>query len=225
MTVVIATAGKNFVVVGADTRGVVKDKIIGDRIESDSAKKIFTVANHVMITIAGNGDVGTQLIEKFKSDVIRNTDGVTKVTNLFSKFCKNEIYGTGFNYEERIPDVDFIITGLDKNRSKYTTPMIYTLDSVNGFAIGRRDYYAILGKFFIPYYIFRKDFKQDSDLRTLPGLVAKAIYETSQCDSDVGNKMRIFIVEEGGYRELPREDVLELYSTWDENNIRQIIEG
>lgn len=225
MTVVIAAIGNDLIVVGADNRGVIKSGFIDDRIDNDATKKIFEVSKHVLITIAGNGDIGTQLIEKFKTKLKKGMDGATQIAENFAAFCKNEIYKNGYVPTKSIPDLDFIVTGFDKPKKEYNLPLIYTLDSATGFIMGRRLDYAIIGRYFIPAYLFKKEFRRNSDLQTLPKLVAKAIYETSQCDSTVSPNMHICIVEKNGIRELLSSVIKSLYSTWEELNLKEIIEN
>lgn len=214
MTVVIAAKGNGFIVVGSDTRGTIRNRLVEDRIDSDNERKIFPISKHVIIAVAGNGDVGTQLVEKFRSTLKRNEDGVTIIVEKFAKFCKKEIYGENPAPDQRLPDISFIVTGLDKRRKGYVLPLIYTLDCQTGFALGRKENEAIDGRYFIPAYVFKKEFKSGSDVTTLSKLVAKSIYETSKFDSNVNDAIKIYIIDKDCWREMLGDDVSELYSRW-----------
>lgn len=227
MTLVIAAPGKtpenkNFIILGADSRGVIQD-VAGNRIETNVMKKLIPVANHVGILMYGNADIGNQLVEKFKSTIKKGTDGATKIAEEFANFCRSEFKKLSGVPLVSLPHLGFIVAGLNKEENKYNTPCLYTLRSTEGFALGMCKPYAIEGKPIIALYIFAKEYKEEMNVPDLTHLVAQAIYDTMRIDGDVGGKIKMAIIDSNGLREYEDSDIEKFYKKWEIIELEKII--
>jgi 20S proteasome alpha/beta subunit len=227
LTLVIAAPSKDFLVLGADSRGVLDS---GDaRIEINILKKLIPVTKHVAILMYGGAEEATQLIEKYKSNLEKNEktiDGVSLVAEDFCKFCRDEerkLVGLPF-YEENIEYFGFLVCGMDKIGESFSKPLIYILSNYNGFRLGLCRPYAIQGKPIIGLYRFSKYFHEDMTANELCQLVAQSIYDTMCIDGDVGGQINIAIIDSDGMRELSDPDVNKLYETWQLTKLRRIME-
>jgi len=222
MTLVIAAEGENFVIIGADTKNVINYPG-GIRAESNMEDKLIQVANHVCITIAGVGDIGTQFIEKFKATLKSREDGATYIAEKFSSFCKKEFFTKIADTIKDSYSPLFLISGLDKIGNKYKKPIIFIEDSSDAFYPGRWKKYAFIGVDIIANYLFSKHYRKSAGQNKLPNLIAQTIYDTSKCDGNVGCDMKIFIIDQNGVREISKADILKLYRTWEQEELESLV--
>lgn len=204
MTLIVAVEGKDFVVLGADSEGSRGD-VYGTRVDNITAEKLIQLTKYSCALIAGDPEIGIQLIEEFKSQ-LRNTDSwdTTKVVKEFSKFCKKEILhisDTISPSDDDFPDVTYIVAGLDKKRRKYI-PKINILRSGNLFFAGREKDKAAKGKPMIAYYILDKKYNKESSQDDLCFLIGEVISETIRIDGDVGGKIRMAVIDKKGFRDI-----------------------
>lgn len=208
MTLIIAAEGDNFVVLAADSKGSWNDD--GSRMESITEEKLMPLTKYACILIAGDAEIGMQLVEEFKTKYKSSyTWGISKVVSEFSKFCKKElshITDTIKPSDVAFPDIVFLVGGLDKNGEEYI-PRLNILRSVRLFFPGRHRNKVAEGKPFIARYILSKNYDRDSSKEVMGFLVAEAMRETISIDGDVGGKVRMAIIDENGLRVLPDEAV------------------
>jgi hypothetical protein len=174
MTLVIDAPGKDFLILGADSRGVID--FGSGRTEINIHKKIIKITEHVSIMLYGNSEAGKHLIEKYKSDMNPELQDVRQIADDFCNFCRNE--------ERAIADVPrhpdswtlfgFLICGIRIEGDK-ATPLIFTLCNYDGFRLGLCTPFAIKGKIFIAYYLFAKNFNEDMSVNDLSKLVAQSM--------------------------------------------------
>jgi 20S proteasome alpha/beta subunit len=225
MTLIIAAEGKDFVILGADSRATIESRGGDTRVEINFMNKITKVADHVAILLAGEAEVGDRLIEKFKLSLKRNEDGVSCIAEKLADFCIDDsrrLIGvpTHPNY---FPDFGFIVAGLDERRSKYKVPRCYTLDSMTGFRLGLARGFAIDGKRMIAYYLFAKEFEHGMEFEDVCRLVAKAINDTKSIDGDVGGGIRMARIHSSGYTEVPEADIQNEYIVpWDVEKLQRL---
>jgi len=231
MTLTIAAHGKDtannvFLILGADCRGVVQSQD-GTRAELNIMKKIAKLSDHVGILIAGDGHAGNFLVQRFVEEHIgTNIDGVSLVVDEFSNFCRTTLSNLNNVPVNNIPQVVFIVAGLDQQEGVFKKPKIFLLSSSNGFFIGQSPTpYEVQGKPFIAHYKFAKEFEYDENNNTIEGLarfVAQCIYDTHRTDGDVGLPTWIAQITSDGYRELLEGAARELYTPWDIEHARHI---
>jgi 20S proteasome alpha/beta subunit len=225
MTLIVAMEGKDHVVVGADSRGLIKD-IAGNRIQMNIEEKLIPLTKHVCILVAGEADIARQLIEEFKDNVIskvKKINNVSKIAKLFSKFCKKEfkeIIDFIPATSQQFPDVDFIIAGLQKEKKKFK-PRLYLIRSWRAFYPERSRNFAIDGKNIVAYYLFAKKYRDDMTVDEECTLVSQSIYDTIQIDGDVGGKVSLAVINSHGFSNIESDVYIE---EWGVERFRRIIE-
>lgn len=209
MTLIVAIEGIDFVVLAADSQG--RREIYGTRVDSKSEEKLMPLTKYSCVLISGNGEIGTQLIEEFKSQV-KNIDSldITKVVKKFSKFCKKEITHISDSVspsDEAFPEITYIVAGLDKKRNGRYIPKINILRSTSLFCPGRIKYKAADGKPMIAYYILDKEYRMNQSQNDLCFLIGKVMSETIRIDGDVGGTVKIAVIDKKGLRIIPEHVV------------------
>ena len=213
MTTVIAALGKDFVVLGADSQGTLDAG--GARTESKDLVKLKRINEKVGVLYSGDVNAAEYLIDKFQNKLKNSKDNVTKTATDFRHMCikeYNEHAGLEATY---LPDCNFIIAGLDINGN--IIPKCYSMDSSSGFKMGKYPSgYGIGGKPFVARYLFRKRYGEGKSLDDLCQLVGQAIYDTKKVDGDVGGQIRMAIIDNEGFRNVPENDVYDEYiAKWD----------
>ena len=210
MTLVIAAKGADFIILGADSRGTMSD-IAGNRVELNLAVKLIQITDHIAFLVYGDAHISDYLIEKFKEKLTVKTKTVSAVAEKFAEFCRQEVKKTKDVPRDYIPNFGFIIAGLDF-KGKIPIPRCYKLRSLDGFELGiYREGFAIEGKYIIATYLFSKEFQQDMSVEQLSSLTAKAIYDTSTIDGDVGGEIKMARIDEYGYTPY-QSDIVERYT-------------
>ena len=224
MTLVIAAPSKDFVVLGADSRGVIE--VGSGRAEINTYRKIIQITKYASILLYGSAEVGNQLVEKYKDQIDPNLEDVTSVAEDFCRFCQDE--------ERAIADVPrhpdhswvrfgFLICGI-KFKDGVPVPMIYNMHSLNGYRLGLCKPFALRGKPLIAYFCFSRDYRDDMSLQELCKLVAQSIYNTMQIDGDVGGSIRMSIIDSEGTRAISDRDVQNYIETWAVRNLQRIMQ-
>jgi len=224
MTLVIAAPGKDFVVLGADSRGVIQTETA--RVEINTMKKLIPITKYTAILMYGASEEGNQLVEKYKTTIKKDLEEATAVAEDFCEFCREE--------ERKLADVPkhpnawswfgFIVCGLNKIGDKYSAPLLYNLHNLNGFRLGLCKPYAIKGKPLIAYYLFAKEYRDDMTVDELCKLVAQSIYDTLCIDGDVGGSIKLAIIDADGLREISDSDTRDYIETWQLKDLRRIME-
>jgi 20S proteasome alpha/beta subunit len=223
MTLVIAAPGKDFVILGADSRGVAD--VGGGRAEINICRKIIQITKYTSILMYGASEAGNQLVEKYKDQIKPKLQDVSSIAEDFCRFCQDE--------ERAIADVPkhpdawvsfgFLVCGI-KTKNKKTVPLIYNLRNFDGFRLGLCKPFAIRGKPLIAYFFFARDYREDMSFNEMSKLVAQSIYDTMQIDGDVGGSIRMVIIDSDGTREIPDSDVQNYIETWAVRNLQRIIQ-
>lgn len=227
VTLVIAAPGKDFMVLGADSTGVIDS--VGARIEISILRKLIPVSKYTAILMYGGSEAANQLVEKYKASIEKEgkkLEEVSLISEDFCEFCREEekkLLGVP-KHPESFTYFGFLVCGLDKIGEKFSKPMIYHLTNYDGFRLGLCKPYAIEGKPIIGLYLFAKNYREDMTVDELCKLVARSIYDTMCIDSDVGGKIRIAVIDSDGLRELPDSDVTDSYETWQLRKLRRIME-
>jgi len=223
MTLIIAIKGKDYIIVGADSRSVTCDAITNTRFVSDIDTKLVQLNDHVCVMIAGDSERGTHLIEKFK-EMVKPGQDVSEVVEEFSNFCYREsrkiiefVPIESRNY----PHVSFIIAGMRKVRRKYSMPKIYTIRSMSGFSVGQDNNYSIMGQDTISSYLFAKKYPKIKTWEDCIRLIVRCLSDTESIDGDVGGKKTIALINREGFKP---QDVTEIESEIQNAGIKNIID-
>ncbi|GAG41071.1 unnamed protein product, partial [marine sediment metagenome] len=136
MTLIIAAEGKDFVLLGSDSKATY-DGNSGD--VAVEANKCFEISKHVAILCADDGDIGHALIKRFKSVLPSKEDGCTNVTDCFIKFCRKDMAHITVCGEYLIPKTTFIIAGLDKKGREFCEPATYVVNTHDFFNLRSDD--------------------------------------------------------------------------------------
>lgn len=200
MTLIIAAQGKDFVVVGADTREVIRAG--GIRVEINLATKLVEVSPHVAVLTAGDAGHSQWLVEKYKKDVRKRKDGVSVVAEDFGEFLKRQAKKDANvpKHPEHFPDYRYVVSGLDKVGEKFALPKCYSLYSVEGFKVKVwQEGFVLEGKPMLGYYLFERYYPKMKKPDELCGLVGQTLYDTSRVDGDVGFHFRMAVVRDNGF--------------------------
>ncbi len=223
MTLVIAAPGKDFVILGADSRGVVD--VGSGRAEINICRKIIQITNYTSILMYGASEAGNQLVEKYKDQINPKLQDVTSIAEDFCKFCQNE--ERAIANVPKHPDswisFGFLVCGI-KFKNKIPIPLIYNLRNFDGFRLGLCKPFALKGKPLIAYFFFGRDYREDMSLLELCKLVAQSIYDTMQIDGDVGGSIKMAIIDSDGTREISDTDVKNYVETWAVRNLQRIMQ-
>jgi 20S proteasome alpha/beta subunit len=205
MTLVISAHGRNFVILGADSRGTIGTEEESLIIGMDDQSKITQVTPHVGFLIFGLGNVADMLLVEFDRG---DLDGVSLVKERFRAHCRRKwnewLQGVR---PESLPAFGFLITGLDPNQGEYVNPNTYSLFSESGFVPGYHRKFVCMGCPMLANYILNKRYREDMTIETLSPLVAYAISETASVDRRVGGHIKIAIIDGSGYRLIPEDTV------------------
>jgi len=226
MTLVVACSGKNFVVLGADSRGIFGDVTGPMIIGMDQMKKLTAITEHVGALLYGMGELAESILDEFRRserENLKNIDGVLDVTKKFLPFCQTTWEKWFKNYPAgACPPIGFMIVGLDKDeKGEYTSPRICSLESRINFAPQLHRYgFACQGLPHLATYILNKQYREDMTVDELCTLVAYTISEVISTDSRVGGPIRILVIDPTGAREISNADVESMLA---EENLREVL--
>lgn len=196
-TLAIAAQGKNFVVLGADSKGMLGDLVGPIVIGSSRALKIVLLSNHVGVAMYGVAEFGENLLHQFQNVKETDLDGVTSVAEKLRIFCRerwNEWF-QGIDIE-RQPPLGCMIAGLDKGQSgQYDTPRIYSIESSLNFAPALHSYgYACRGIYPLATFIMDEKYQENMSVDDLCSLVESTISRVAQTDPRIGLPARIAVI-------------------------------
>jgi 20S proteasome alpha/beta subunit len=210
MTLIIAAQGKDFVVVGADSRETIDTQSI--RVEINIGDKLVELSKHVVVLTAGDSGLAQYAIERYKTTRRITDRGVTAITEDFATFCRQEAIEQTAppSHPSFKPNFAFVIGGLDKTKDgKFKIPRCYRMSSGEGFRLRyEKEGFAIDGKPMLAYYKFAKHYKKnDMTLKDLTNLVAQTLWDTSKVDGDVGGKFKMGYIESDRFHEMNQPDI------------------
>lgn len=210
--------GKEFIVMGADTRETLDTGSV--RVEVNIAEKLHNLTRHTAITLCGDSGHAQHLVSKFRREKLRGREvGIIEVVQKFSDFCKDEArssagvptFGRFPPNNRHIPDMGFVIAGFSKEGDDFVHPMCYRVSSLTGYLIEfGGGGFAIDGKGAIARYLFSKEYRPPMDLPTVSTLVLKCLVDTSEVDGDVGGRYKLAIIDSNGIVSKPLEEIEEM---------------
>lgn len=217
-TLIIVVEGKNFVVMGSESLSTLS---YGENTPFNvgitrGIEKIKKISEHVAILLSGDADIGENIVQEFirwrKNKPSRNIDGVTKVAKQLSNWCKENFINrySGISLSE-IPQIRFLVTGLNKRGIKFSQPCTYKLDSWRGFYPGISSVgFDSGGVSFLADYFLNRLYERNlslGEIDKLLSLVAFVIKETIESgQAGVGGDIRLAYIDSDGFQQLPVED-------------------
>jgi len=196
-TLVIAARGRNFMVLGADSKGILGD-LDGPIVVGSKAMKITLLSNHVAAAAYGVAEFGENLLDQFQCVKEANLDGVTEVMERFRMFCKDK-WQEWFGDIDigRQPNLGFVIAGLNIGQSgQYDTPKMYSIESWYNFApaLHRRPH-VCRGIYSLATFIMDENYREDMDANEMMSLVESTISKVALSDPRIGLPVRIALID------------------------------
>lgn len=218
MTLVIAAKGIDFIVTGADSRGLnLLD--IGGWAKRDEYEKMVPLSKYCVAEIYGEAGPAMYVLEKFQ-EVEKDLDSrsVVKITEELARMCRTEMEKalTILDKTKNPIRYGFIIAGLDKEGGEHRRPKIYQIHSEIGFCPSPSSDYLQEGDPVIARYALRKGYRKGMTVDELTTLVCQALYDTSVMNPDVGGDLKVAIINKDGIRRMQREDIQNAVEKWDE---------
>ena len=213
MTLVIVALGKDFVVLGADSRGTTFDAL-GNRVELNIYRKIVPFNNEVSILLHGEASAATYLIEEARKTSSMRKARVSRVGGKLYELGTKQMRESPPSTWKLLPQFGMLVCGLDKNAAGVLSPRCVGITTADGFWPHSYDKFAIKGKPLIANYLFAQGYKQEKSVNDLTKLVAQALYDTMNVDGDVGGDINIVIIDREGTRQVPARDLSDFINPW-----------
>ncbi len=201
MTLIIAAQGKDFMVLGADSRETVDVGVV--RVETNIAEKLIQLTDHTTVLFCGDAGYAQHLISKYQTRISGRPEfGVTDLTEDFASFCQEEeirlsnvpTFSTRSPTGRYFPDLGFILAGFNKVGRQFSQPRCYGLSSQRGYRLELGNGFVLDGKPMIARYLFARSYKPDMDIARLSNLVVQCLFDTARVDGDVGGRWRLAII-------------------------------
>lgn len=202
MTLIIAVKGKDFMVLGADTTGIVFSSFTSP-IRVEGVKKIRKVAKYVTILATGNWGLINSLYNGYKGGY----DGVERTAEEFGGHCRDNWYRWFKKAMRKPPSVEFVVAGVDLI-TKRCYPRIYSLNSRHSFAPEPQWKYYCASPSVIPRYLLRKNYSKKMGDNTLSALMAYVLSETADFHVMIEPPFEIHTIDREGMREIKNIDKL-----------------
>lgn len=217
MTLLLAMAGSDGLVVASDSRGTFGDPRIVTA-QNDSQKKLYVASNFACILIAGAGELAatilTEALAKVQpgdgaSVVLERTRAVVRqrFRDWFPGFAVQPST-TGTQVEPVRPELALLIAGYDPHAKSPPEQKIYQLVSPLDFAPALHNYgFAVVGVGQYALYFLNRLFEPNSTVNQLLPLAAYALTETASQDGKVGGPLQIATIRPGEAQLLSNEGV------------------
>ena len=215
MTLVLALAGTDGVVLAADRRTAIEEE--ERRLVTDTSRKVFQVSDHVGVALCGRGDLGLYLVEKLVREAReREIDGISSLFEFAPQFLIAAYDKATGRVESRSkPPVGFVFAGLDPDAwGIYSQPRICSIYDWEGFQplISPTGWDAS-GVIWIAEYLISRFYAPSMTVDLLAKLTSLAISETASQDSRVGGEPLLAVITAGGYRETTADQFMLSYTS------------
>jgi 20S proteasome alpha/beta subunit len=208
LTLTVALVGHNGMVAAADSRGTFGDPR-GLTAQNDNMTKVFTLAPHVVGTLAGAAELGVQLMAEVQAaTAAAGMDGVTQVMELVRTTTRTryaewfpgwQIQPGGQPGIPVRPELAMLVAGYDsKPDDGVTEPKVYQLISAFDFApMLTGTGFGLQGVAQYALYLLNRLYLPDASIEELKYLASYVITETATQDGKVGGPVRMAIVTPG----------------------------
>lgn len=200
MTLAVSIISKDGIAIASDSR-VTSGDPRGPTTVNDTVKKIFELGDFCGLTIAGDGGLGSSLIDVIYYELHKNPNyhffSVDEMLGMV-KDCAIRKYNDWFpnvNYEER-PSLHIIVSGYRKdigNSNFIDSPEIFTLYSERNFAPHRWTLLGFIAIGITPLatYLLNTLYTKEIVLKHALELATFAILETASQDGKVGKDIQL----------------------------------
>lgn len=223
MTLVTAAQGKDSIVVGTDSRGTFGHPDVAFS-AYDTMQKLVILTPHVAVLTFGAGEVGDNILEEFKREVLHEhpeLDGVSTILRELQRYClaKWNQWLANVPFQAR-PIIGYIVAGLETmDENKYVIPKIYSMISAMGFMPALHRYgWANGGIPIYAIYLYGRRYQANMSLDDLSGLALYVISETASQDQRVGGPIRMAQVLPTGCKELRQDEISALLDKYKKRN-------
>ena len=200
MTLAIGIIAKDGIAMASDSRVTTGDPR-GPTTVNDTVKKIFELGDCCGLTIAGDGGLGSSLIDVIHYELHKNPDYRRYSVDELLSLCSNTAirkYNDWFgqlSYEDR-PTLHMILTGYRKdisNQNFIDSPEIFTMHSERNFAPHRWTLLGFMAIGITPLatYLLNTLYTKEITLKHALELAAFAIIETASQDGKVGKDIQL----------------------------------
>ena len=224
MTLTVSLTGADGVVAATDSRGTFGDPRAVTA-QNDTMQKLYDVSSHVVVTVAGTAELGSQLMLQLQSEIGgRGLDGVTPVMDLVREQTRARFaeWFPGWQVQQSQqpvppvrPDLAMIVTGYDRVEDRFGEPKTYQLLagydfapmlSGHGFALQGVPQYAL--------YLLNRLYVPEATTEELMALAAYVITETASQDGKVGGPVQMACIRPTeGCRILAETEIEEVISS------------
>jgi 20S proteasome alpha/beta subunit len=200
MTLAISIIAKDGIAIASDSR-VTSGDPRGPTTVNDTVKKIFELSNFCGLAIAGDGGLGSSIIDLIYYELHKNSNyryfSVDEMLNICrdSAIKKYNEWFNHVNFEDR-PTLHMILSGYRKdigNASFIDSPEIFTLHSERNFAPHRWTLlgFTAIGITPLATYILNTLYTNEITLKHALELATFAILETASQDGKVGKDIQL----------------------------------
>ncbi len=208
MTLTVALVGRDGIVAATDSRGTFGDPR-GVTAQNDTMRKLFALAPHVVVTIAGAAELGTQLMAELEPELAASgLDGVTAVMHEVRNRTRQRFvdWFPGWQIQPSAipappvrPDLALLVIGYDPIDGVFREPRIYQLVSGFDFApMLTATGFGLQGVAQYALYLLNRLYVPDAAIEELKPLAAYVITETASQDGKVGGPVQMATVTPDG---------------------------
>lgn len=213
MTLIISAHGKDFVVLGADSRGTMVDQG-GNRVEINTEQKIVQVGKQVSVLLYGDAAAARFLIAESKKQAGFDRLDVAAAAKALWTVGRSQLSQIPPLAWKEVPSFGLIVSGVQRGPKSRKIPRSIGLYSSEGFFPREYPRYSIKGKPLIAMFLFARRYKDDYTEDEMVRLVAQALYDTMNIDGDVGGDLNIAIIDSSGTRSVPKGDLRSMIDAW-----------
>jgi proteasome beta subunit len=197
-TTTIGVACKDGVVLATDTRAT-----MGYFVAHKNAKKVYPIADHIAMTIAGSVADAQAMVDilKANSGIYNLQNGVVMPVSAASRLVANILFSS-----RMMPFIlQALIGGVD-----ITGPKIFALDPLG--SLTEETCVSTGSGSPIAYGVLEAQFKEGMSIKEAIPIVLRAITSAMKRDAASGDNFDIAVVTKDGYRELSKEEKKALVS-------------
>lgn len=208
MTLTVALVGLDGIVAATDSRGTFGDPR-SVTAQNDTMQKLFALAPHVVVTIAGSAELGSRLMAELEPELkATELDGATAVMNAVRDRTRQR-YGEWFQgwqiqpspvpVPPVRPDLTLLVVGYDPIDGAFREPRIYQLVSAFDFApMLTATGFGLQGVAQYALYLLNRLYMPKAPINELQRLAAYVITETASQDGKVGGPVQMATVTGDG---------------------------
>ncbi len=220
MTLLVGLQGADGMVLACDSRGTFGDPRLTTA-QNDTIIKLYEVSRYAGVMIAGNGDLGSTIMDAFKAKGL-TTAGVLTIVNELRKllcakykewFSEFAIQNLGQKDKPTRPDLGIIVGGIEgAGPNKPGKQYLIQLQAAQDFAPMTSSYgFILVGVPQYALYLMNRLYRPDCRMAQIEHLAYYVISETASQDGKVGGPIRVARITPGeGYRPLTDAELTDI---------------